>query len=82
MTHLAAVRVAMLAGHAAARTESGRAAPCEIILRLTFYATLLSPPYGVTTIRVRCERATSQIEDCRSASMEGTKKVSPAAFRW
>ena len=51
-------------------------------LRLTFYATLLSPPYGVTTIRVRCERATSQIEDCRSASMEGTKKVSPAAFRW
>ena len=35
MTHLAAVRVAMLAGHAAARTESGRAAPCEIILTRT-----------------------------------------------
>ena len=51
-------------------------------LRLTLYATLLSPPYGVPSVRVCSERATSQIEDCRSASTKGTKKVSPPASGW
>ena len=28
----------------------------NVTIRLTFYATLLSPPYGVTTIRCRAHR--------------------------